>query len=223
MADAHSIHQDNTESEITTDDALQITEEELQKALNELEGLKDPVEPQSKIQPIQLTGNAMQTIQQLLSDRLKKSMVSNTDLQEISQLIGTHVDRNLSIISKSIDAANMRDESIARVLKNINTSMGNIETALGKVMNEPVVSATHGSVSMADVVQKNPTNSNESPEQDPRVLKKSIVGGLSKLIRKETVGSSEGQRLTDVMINFETTGKISDYDIKKAMNVTQGE
>lgn len=198
-----------------------ITEEQLQKALNDLEGVK-PAEkkPQVTVQPIQLTGDAMSTIQQLLGERLKKSMVSNTDLNEITQLLGTHVDRNLSIIAKSIDAAKQRDDSVIRLLESITKSLTVLEKTLGKAMDEPVASATQTGVTMADVVQKNDSE-NTTKQQDPQMLKKSIVDGLSHLIRSETIGSQEGQRLTDVMIQFETGGNISDADIKKALKTVE--
>jgi len=191
---------------------VKLTEEELLKALTKLEGVEvKPKEPESQVQKIELDTNALDTMQSLMSEKLQKGMTDNSNLTEIVTLMGAHVDKTIGILTKSINAALVRDEAVLRLLKKYDVTMEQMSKSLGTAMSTPVPNTAPAAV-QSDVLEKSTASATPTPE----VMKKSVLSGLQSLIREHKATSHEGQMYTEALIKFESTNQISNSDLAAA-------
>ena len=199
-----------------------ITEESLQKALSDLEGKKEqPAEEKEPVVSVtELEKKVRDTVEEMGTESLKKSLDVSEVLDEVVALVGIHVDRSLEALQKSIGAAAQRDNSVLKVLEALKKSIDDNTAAVEKLMEQPGAPASTQAVtaSEAQVLEK---TAGSAPQlkavPDAQSLRKSISNGLEKMCRQHGVQSGEGSRIAQVVVKFETTGEISDEDMAAAL------
>lgn len=200
-----------------------VTENDLTKALSILEGVKPPAE--TKVDPVVKTAvlekSAADTVREGASKPLQKAMDVSDVLDEVVALLGTHVDRSLSALAKSVQEGAQRDLGVIRVLEGLKKSIDDNTAAVKALMDQPAASASAHPITVdgKQVLQKSSDGKqHEAPVQrDPNQIRKAVGDGLTKLIKAADGNPSEMARLTKALVKFESAGQISDADVQAAL------
>lgn len=194
-----------------------VTEEDLLKSLEKLEGKQD--KPDEKKEQVVKTPELKKSAQDEVngSGGLRKTLEVSAFLKSFSETIGLHVDQSLGTLQKSIADGAQRDLAIVRVLESLQKSIDGLKTEMAKFGDKPAstpktISAGNGS----SILEKSGVK--EEKISTPDDTKKMVLAGLEKLAKAEKPGSPAYNRITSTVVKFESTGQISDVDLRNAMS-----
>lgn len=197
-----------------------VTEDDLMKSLATLEGkAKEVVEEATPTVVTEtLKKSTSDTIQELGSETLQKSLEVSEVLDEVVTVVGLHVDRSLDALQKSIQSNADRDMAMIRVLEGLKKSIDDNTAAVSKLMEQPSAPASSRPVTTqsGEILQKSVSApAKETP--NPQALRKSISTGLELLVKSNKDNPSNLHRFTQATLKFESAGQISDADMTEAL------
>lgn len=210
-----------------------ISADDLLKSIQELEaGREDePKGPRQKAEKTEVA-RASETIEERASSPLRKALDVSETLEEITSLLGLHVDNALDELRKSVDGAAERDLAIARVLKDLKKSVDSLAEKVerfGRQPGKPAGSFTGAGKPNAaadtksEVLEKSASGSpqqaeaDQTPEQKRIQTRRQILSGLTELVKNAAQGSAEQSEFTRAAITFESAGQIKDEVLAKAL------
>jgi len=193
-----------------------VTEEQLLKSLQDLEGKKEEKTEEKKpvIETVSLTKSAEETIEANASDELKKAIEISDVMAEFSSLIGLHVDTSLEELAKSITAGRERDLAVIQVITEMKKSIDELKTQIQEFGKEPgkPVSKTSTETTKAEVLEKSTVTDSQKKE----LGRPQIQAGLEELA-KSAKNDQDRDRHINAAVKFETTGQIEDAELQKAV------
>lgn len=209
-----------------------ISADDLLKSIQELEaGREDePKGPRQKAEKTEIQ-RASDTVEERASGPLRKALDVSETLEEITSLLGLHVDNALDELRKSVDGAAERDLAIARVLKDLKKSVDGLAAKVeqfGRQPGRPAGSFTGAgrpnaaADTKSEVLEKSASGEQKSdgeqtPEQKRIQTRRQILSGLTELVKNAAQGSAEQSEFTRAAITFESAGQIKDEVLAKAL------
>lgn len=209
------------------DDAGVVTENDLLKSIQEIEG-KTP-EPEATPEPTQvavaaLEKTARETIDEGASGELKKALDASKPLNEIVSLIGLHVDTSLKAMQKSIQESSNRDIAIVGAMTAMNKSIDSLKEVIEKIGGEPAAPAAARPVTAVteDVLEKTVDKqpAGKPDPTDPKVqqaTRRNVLNGLQKMVMDAPKGSAEQGQLQKALIRYESAHVIDENLAQRAL------
>lgn len=201
-----------------------VTEADLLKSLQELEGKPAPVvEPAAPVVETPAQAKFADTVATEGSTVLAKALDVSPVLDEMTTLLGAHVDRLSETFGKSIQAAAERDLSLVGVLQGLKKSIDDNTAALEELrkLPQPPAGSRVPRTDASQVLHKSTTGSQElePTRTNPALLRKAILDGLQANFMKASKAEERGEaaRLQKAITMFETSGKLSDSDMAAAL------
>lgn len=206
------------------DETKVVTESDLQKSLERLEGKK----PGKTDAPPTVTAGVAerktveQTVTEKGSEQLRKAIDASSVLAEFTQLVGLHIDEALDVLQKSVQQAAVRDLSVIGLFEGLKKSMEDGFTAVGSKLTELAAQPARpvGKAALTarpSQIAARPGEGAEGEHEDaPEVTRQQIGQALFELA-KSADGSEKGG-LMQAVATFESTGKCSDQVLRKALD-----
>lgn len=197
-------------------DTTTVTEEDLLKSLQKLEGTKPPEEKpkETTVATATLAKSAADTIKAKASDELKKALDVSSVLTEVVNLLGAHVDESLEALQKSIAASAQRDNMMIKVMEKSMASIDGLAAKIDAFGQAPAAKpAAAVTAKPGDVLQKSvstPAAGGDTPKGPSR---KDVLTVMESLVKSATKGSPEEQRWINASIKFESTGQANNADL----------
>jgi hypothetical protein len=196
-----------------------ITESDLRKTLARLEGKKE--EEPKKVDPKIVTAElrkASEVVAEGASQPLRKAIEASTVLNEFCSLIGLHIDEALDVLGKSVQESAERDYSLIKVLEKFGAQIESMQKMVEKFGAQPGPSKVTQPVTSkpTEILRKAGEEGKGEGDVDAGSLsKKQIVSALEEL-GKEAKGQEQNELIV-ATATFESTGKISDETLHKAV------
>jgi len=211
-----------------------ITVEDLTKALEKLakEG-KTEVPAATQVTTAPLKKTAEEVLKEQATQPLRKALDASSALQEFATIMGLHVDESLQSMQKSIDQAAERDLYVTQTLAKCVEVLADVVARVDEAIENPALAEEVKDLAkkieefgdkpvqkpksqQAQVLQKTV----EEPAEKPALDRKGIVSALETLA-KSTTNPSEATELLGAIATFESTGKINDQMLFKAMQASK--
>jgi hypothetical protein len=214
---------------MSTAAAAMVTEEDLLKSIKDLE-TKPPVAPPATTAPtVQIIDlkKSMDVVKSGATEPLRKGLEVSEMLSEVVTLLGAHIDSSLEVLAKSIQGGAERDLSFIRVITDLKKSIDDNTAAVEKLGQGTVAAPKTVTATTADVLNKSLTPSNiltadqMSPDQKLAV-RRQIGTALEDLAKSFPPNDQQGARFMQAAIKYESTGQISDADLRAAQNKIAG-
>lgn len=201
-----------------------ITEAELQKSLQALEGTKvedvKPARP-ARVEVVRLAKRAHEVIAERASGPLRKALDVSDALNEVVDLMGIHVQDSLEAFQKSIDAGAQRDATIVKVIEKMSKSIDDLKVAveaMGKApaggprtIMTPAAQVLHKSAGAASVEGEPAAGATKLTEQ-----RQAILSAFERMAKSADRGSQDQQRWINAASTFESTGRVTEKDLNAA-------
>jgi len=186
-----------------------VTEDNLQKTLDGLEGKAKPEEKPTgtpKVETAQLQKTAKEAIAEAEVPNLKKAIEVSSGLKEFSETMGAHIDASLQTLQKTIDAGAQRDLTMATILGNLSKALTSLEAKMEAFGEQPT--KPKAIVTSTDMVLEKTADKNAGA---PKMTKQDVSATLMKLAK--TGDDADMNRFAFAVTKFETSGHISDSDL----------
>jgi hypothetical protein len=189
---------------------MTITESDLRKSLEALEGIKTeenkkPAEPTIKTETLAKTAN--ESVAATASTDLKKALDVSMALREFTNLIGIHVDSSLETLQKSIHEGAVRDHKMITVLSDLKKSLDANTAAIEKFGQAPAT--TPQTKTSRDQVMEKSTSSQATSERKAPT-KGQILQVLTKKATSADLTDGERNRYIQAAAKLESAGAIDD-------------
>lgn len=203
-----------------------ISEEELTKSLQKLEGKAEEAGEAKKEPPTVAVGglakSAKQAIDENGSEELKKSLDVSSVFGEAVAIIGAHVDSSLETLQKSINHSAQRDLAILGAFESLQNQVTELKKSIDEFGKNPAgaAKATTAADGTVKVLEKSATGANgqggeggEGGAATGTPSRKDVLAVMETLAKSATPGSADQKRWIDAAIKFESTGQASNADL----------
>lgn len=203
-----------------------VKEEDLLKSLNELEA-KQPEADEKKDETVETTvleKTAKDVVEETASEDLKKAIDASSVLREFTGLMGSHVDKSLEQLQKSIQGSAERDLAVIRVLEGLKKSIDDNTAAIKAFGQEPGKPAADAGVTVTkdEVLEKTAKDDKtvDGKKPDPAATRKQVLVGLESLAKTaaDAGDMQTAQQIGHATAKFESAGEITDELLAKAIN-----
>lgn len=193
-----------------------VTEEDLLKSLEKLEGTKEEKKVEETIKTESLKKTAADAIEG--NKGLMKSLEVSDFLKVFAGEIGLHVDESLTVLHKSIEDGAKRELAIVRVLEKLSKSLDDLREEVKTFGKTPAtVQKSRVVADGGTIIQK----SGEIQKSDTP-NRKTVTFGLEKLAKSAKPGTSDFHKFTQAAVKFESTSEISDEMLREALLAATG-
>lgn len=202
-----------------------VSKEDLLKSIQDLE-VKQEAPAAAAAEPTveteALEKSTAEAVKDGASAELKKALDVSDALTEIVGLIGTHVDKTMEAMVKSINDSAERDLAFVRVVGDLKKSVEGLSGQITEFGNQPAAApmtknaATNAPAMEALSKSATPTEqvAVEAGKQDITALRKTAASTLENLVHN-TTDQTERDKLIKSAIMLETTGKLDQFGLSR--------
>lgn len=191
-----------------------VTQEELLKSIQEVEGKVKDEEPapEPRVEVEDLSKSTAETVTENASEDLKKALSDSPALREIVKLVGFHVDNSLEALQKSVAKTAETQLAIAGSLQTLNKSIGSFGEKLDQFGEKPAAGPKSTQSTSTEPLKKNTDGGNEQAVQ---LTPSQVSEGLQDLMKSMEAGSPEAQAWASKIATFESTKTLDQPTLTK--------